>query len=298
MGGDGRRPGAEAAGSNLPGEAGQREAAWQEDYRARTEAIRALAAAAPQEMPEAPPQARPIPVVRTEAGTARVDLYEEIDPWFGIGAAEFCAAIGKVQGDLELHISSVGGNLFEALTIYSTLKQRSGVVSVVVDGLAASAASVIMLAASPDRLFVAENSTVMIHDALSMTVGNERDHQDAAAVLGRESDNIAGIYAARSGRPRADMRDLMRAETWFVGGAEAVAAGLADAVLPDGASPPPPGSWDYLVSRAMNWARVASAGPGTPGSAVVRAAVYSRWMAQSGRAPGRISPTVAAIFRL
>lgn len=263
----------------------------------RREAGQRAAAAAPRIVMLAPAPAAPVAEAQLVNAAGRVDLYDELS-WWGITAAEFAAAVAKVPGDLQVNISSPGGDLFDALAIYSTLKQRSGTVTVVVDGLAASAASVIMLAASPGRLFVAENSTVMIHDALAMTVGNERDHQDVAGVLGRESDNIAGIYSARSGRPASDMRELMKAETWFIGGTETVAAGLADAVLPDGASPPEPGSWNALSAQLATKAKVANAGPGTPGSPAIRAAVYDRWMAQSGRGPGRVSPAVAAIFRL
>lgn len=259
------------------------------------------AAAAPRIVVLAPAPAGPVgelqrPQLVSNAG--RVDLYEEIDPWFGVGAAEFCAAIAKVPGDLECHVSSVGGNLFEALAIYNALKQRAGLVTIVIDGLAASAASVICMAASPGRLFAAEASTAMVHDALAPSCGNEQDHYEIGKLLGRESDNLSSIYAARTGGTAAQWREVMRAETWYIGGPEIVAAGLADKVLQDGDSAPEPGSWADVAAQLDTKAKVTGAGPGTAGSPAVRAAVYDRWTAQTGRGRERVSPAVAAVFRL
>jgi len=248
--------------------------------------------------PAAPVATMQRPELVSDADAGRVNLYEEIDPWFGITAQEFCAAIAKVPGDLQVNINSPGGSLADSKAIYSTLKQRTGTVTVVIDGLAASGASLIMCAASPGRLFAAEHATAMAHDALTITAGNQQDHLEMAELLGRESQLIAGIYAARAGGSADRWREVMRAETWYVGGAEIVAAGLADQILPDGGSPPEPGSWAALAAQLDTRARVASAGPGTPGGPAVRAAVYSQWTARSGRGPGRVSPTVAAIFRL
>lgn len=260
-----------------------------------------LRAAVPRILVLAPAPAAPVdapqrPQLVNDAAAGRVDLMDEIS-WWGITAADFCAAVAKVPGDLEVHINSPGGDLMDSLAIYSTLRQRAGQVTVVVDGLAASGASVIMCAASPGRLFVAEHATVMVHDALTVTAGNEQDHYDVGGLLGRESDNIAGIYAARSGQPASAWRDLMRAETWFIG-AEAVAAGLADQLLPDGAAPPEPGSWGAVAAQISTEAALKAAGPGRPGSPALRAQVYSHWAARSGRADGRVSPAVAAVFRV
>src|SRR5258708_26191696 len=91
----------------------------------------------------------------TATTPARIDLYDEIG-WFGITAADFVKDLAGVSGDLEVHINSPGGDVFEAHTIYTNLFQREGTVAVHVDGLAASAASFIAMAASPGRLVIAK----------------------------------------------------------------------------------------------------------------------------------------------
>jgi ATP-dependent protease ClpP protease subunit len=230
--------------------------------------------------------------VRDAAGPARIDLLDEIGPW-GVTAADFAAALAELPAgmDLDMHVSSPGGDVFDGLAIMNMLRQLAGQVTVVVDGLAASAASVIAQAASPGRLFMAPNSTMMIHDAWGATIGNEQDHRDGADVLGAQSANIADVYAQRAGRPAASMREAMQAETWYIG-QEAVDAGLADAMLPGRGPAPEPGSWEAFAASLT-----ASGGPGRPGNPALRAQVYNRWSAQTGRKQGRISPFVAAVFR-
>ena len=227
--------------------------------------------------------------VQNAAG--RLDLLDEIGIW-GVTAADFAAALAKVPaGPLELHISSVGGDVLDALAMLSMLRQRPGTLTVVVDGLAASAASVVAMAASPGRLFMAENSILMCHDAWTTTTGDEAAHQETAGLLGQMSDNLAAIYAGRTGQPVNAMRAMMRAETWFIG-QEAVDAGLADAMLPASRSAKAPDDWDTYAA-----ALTAAGGPGRPGNAALRNRVYNRFVAQSGRGGDRVSPFIAAVFR-
>lgn len=162
------------------------------------------------------------------AVAAQVHIYDEIG-FFGVTAADFVRDLAAAAGDLDVHLNCPGGDVFEAVAIYNALAQRPGTVSVYIDGLAASAASFIAQAASPGRLVIAENASMMIHDAFGMGIGNAADMRQLADLLDAQSENIASIYAKRSGRPAAGFRDAMRAETWYVGPA-AVAAGLADAV--------------------------------------------------------------------
>ena len=233
----------------------------------------------------------PVTVVRNAAGPARVDLLDEIS-WWGITAADFADALAAAPGgDLEVHVNSPGGDIFDGIAIMNMLRQRPGQVTVVIDGLAASAASVIAMAASPGRLLMAPNATMMIHDAWTVTAGSEQDHRDVADVLGRESDNIASVYAARTGQPASAMRDWMRAETWFIG-AEAVDAGLADAML--GGDQP---AW---LTGSDSWpgaARDTTGGPGRPGNSALRRMAYARWSAQSGRSADHPSPYIASWLR-
>lgn len=159
-------------------------------------------------------------------GPAQVHIFDEIG-FFGVTAQDFVKDLAGLTGDLDLHMNCPGGDVFEAVAIFNALQQHKGDVSVYVDGLAASAASFIAQAAAPGKLTIARNASMMIHDAFGMGIGNSADMRELADLLDRQSDNIASIYAQRSGRPVAEFREAMRAESWYVG-QEAVDAGLAD----------------------------------------------------------------------
>lgn len=163
-------------------------------------------------------------------GPALVSIYDEVG-FGGITSRDFVADLADVPGDIEVHLNSGGGDVFEGLAIYQALSQRDGTVSVVVDALAASVASVIAMAASPGELSIAKNASVMIHDAWSMGAGNSAEMGKLVSRLEDASENIASIYADRTGRPADQWRTDMRAESWYRGQA-AVDAGLADRVLP------------------------------------------------------------------
>jgi ATP-dependent protease ClpP protease subunit len=153
-------------------------------------------------------------------------VYGEIG--WDVVASQFVADLKQAQGGpVAVHLNSPGGDLFEGLGIYEALRSHPGRVTVYVDALAASAASVIAMAS--DDLVMAPGAMLMLHDALTMTYGNEADHLKTAELLGQSSDVIAGIYAARAGGTAAEWRKVMRSETWYTAG-EAVAAGLADRV--------------------------------------------------------------------
>lgn len=167
--------------------------------------------------------------VRAEgAGPAQMHLYDEIG-WFGVHPADVVSSLAGIKGDVEVHLNSPGGDVFDGMAIYAALRDHPGKVSVVVDGLAASAASFIAMAADPGPLAMTPNGTMMIHDAWGGCVGPASDMAAMAELLDRTSDNIAAIYASRGGRTAPEYRDLMKAETWAVG-QEAVNLGLADSV--------------------------------------------------------------------
>jgi len=181
-------------------------------------------------------------IIRNTSGIAQVNIYDEIG-LLGVSADGFMRDLAAIPGDIELHLNSPGGDVFDGIAIYNNLRQRPGRVAVVVDGLAASAASFIAQAASPGALAMAPHSQMMIHDGFGMAIGNAADMREMAALLDKASDNIAGIYADRTGKPAAYWRDRMRAETWL-DDHEAVAEGLADHVL---GHERPEASWDLSV---------------------------------------------------
>jgi ATP-dependent protease ClpP protease subunit len=175
---------------------------------------------------------------------ARVDIYDDIgggDSFWGpsgLSAQDFTTQIGTLKGDLDVHINSAGGDVFDGIAISNALSGYNGVVTTIVDGLAASIASVIAQAGR-HRIMQA-GSMMMIHDAFGGCYGNESEMASMARVLSKVSDNLANIYATRSKRGTADSwRASMKEETWYTA-EEAVVAGLADgigetqAVLPAG----------------------------------------------------------------
>ena len=171
-------------------------------------------------------------LIRNESGgPTRVDVYDDIGEggFFseGLTAKAFAAQMSKVKGALEVHINSGGGDVFDGIAIGNAIRKHKGSVTTVVDGIAASIASVIAQAGQ-DRI-MQPGSMMMIHDASTMCWGDEAEMAKTAEVLGKNSDNIASIYAERAGGTPVQWRDTMRKETWFTAD-EAVSAGLADRV--------------------------------------------------------------------
>jgi ATP-dependent protease ClpP protease subunit len=176
-------------------------------------------------------------IVNAATGTTRVDLMEEIGYW-GVTATEFVDELLAIDAEtIELHVNSPGGDVFDGLAIMNALADHPATVNVVVDGIAASAASFIAMAG--DSMKMNRGSQLMIHDAIGFCYGNAGDMDDTAALLSRISDTIAGIYADRAGGKAEDWRDLMRAETWY-SATEAVDAGLADEAVAGSKNPDDP----------------------------------------------------------
>lgn len=175
-------------------------------------------------------------------GTVQAMIYDEIG-YFGVTAQDFVAELNDSDGPVDLRLNSPGGDVFDGLAIYNALKARGGV-SVYIDGLAASIASVIAMAADPGQLAIAKTASMMIHDGMGMAIGSADDMRKLATVLDTESDNIAGIYAERTGRDASHWRALMRDETWFKG-QQALDAGLADVLSGPGSQPI--NQWDLSI---------------------------------------------------
>jgi ATP-dependent Clp endopeptidase proteolytic subunit ClpP len=179
---------------------------------------------------------------------ATIYIYDEIG-YFGVTAADFVRELNQVHSNvINLHVNSPGGDVFDAVAIYNALKTHKATVNVQVDALAASAAS--FIAMSGDTVAIARNAEMMIHDAHGLAIGNSVDMRDLADRLDQVSDNIADIYAQRTGKPVATWRKAMKAETWY-SASEAVKAGLADHVVgeePDG----PSNTWDLSIYAYAN----------------------------------------------
>jgi len=164
-------------------------------------------------------------VEASASGVTEVSIYDAIGEW-GVTARDFLNELGEIKGAIELHLNSEGGEVFDGMAIYDALKRRGGI-TVHVDSLAASIASVI--AQAGERRIMAPQATMMIHEASSGAAGNASDLRTLADLLDKTSDNIASVYTERAGGDLAGWRASMQATTWY-SAAEAVKAGLADEV--------------------------------------------------------------------
>ncbi len=163
---------------------------------------------------------------------AMIQIFDQIgEDWFGgsgVSAKAFSDALQSVgSGPLVVEINSPGGNVWDGLAIYNMLRGRNAQVTTRVVGIAASIASIIALAG--DTVEIADAALFMIHDPSGMVAGTADDMRKMAAALDQHAEVLAGIYSKRTGKPVAQIRAAMTAETWFTA-QEAVAFGLADSM--------------------------------------------------------------------
>ena len=165
------------------------------------------------------------PTAEQAETVAEVHIYDEIGYW-GTSAKDFAQQLAELDVDrIQLRINSPGGNAWDGVAIMNTLRRHRARVEVTVDGIAASAASLIAMAG--DHIVMNRSSQMMIHDTSGMAWGNAATMRETADLLDKLSDSYADAYAKRAGGTRGAWRDVMRAETWYTA-EEAVLAGLAD----------------------------------------------------------------------
>ena len=132
------------------------------------------------------------------------------------------------SGDITVWINSPGGDVFAAAQIYNMLRDYAGHVTVKIDGLAASAASVIAVAG--DTVQVSPVAMMMIHNPATMAIGNTKDMEAAIAMLNEVKESILNAYVDKTGLSRNKLSKLMDDETWF-NAKKAVELGFADEIL-------------------------------------------------------------------
>lgn len=155
-------------------------------------------------------------------------IHDEIGQW-GVSARNVLsqlAAIDKEQIDVSIH--SPGGDMFDGLAIYNALKAHPAKVVVTVEGLAASAASIIAMAA--DEIRMPSNAYLMIHNPWGYVVGDANDMGEAADLFDRWANTTAAIYAKRAGITIEEARALQDQTVWM-DGVQAQEAGFADEVI-------------------------------------------------------------------
>jgi ATP-dependent protease ClpP protease subunit len=165
---------------------------------------------------------------RAQARGAEIAIYDEIGA-FGIPAKAFLdelRALGPVA-ELTVRIHSPGGSVFDGVAIYNALKRHDAAITVWIDGIAASIAS--MIAMAGDEVVMPENAMLMLHDPSGLVMGTAADMRGMAEALDKMKAGMVAAYRDKSGRDDAEIQALMVAETWL-SAEEAVGLGLADRV--------------------------------------------------------------------
>ncbi|KMT23000.1 head maturation protease, ClpP-related [Clostridium cylindrosporum] len=135
-------------------------------------------------------------------------------------------ALGEVS-EIDVRINSSGGDVFAAQAINALLRSHRATINVFIDGLAASAATIIAMAG--DKIYIPSSAMMMIHNPLVTLWGmyNKQDFESMTEVLDKVKDSIINAYAVKTGKDKQELSDIMDNETWFTG-AEAVEQGFAD----------------------------------------------------------------------
>lgn len=177
-------------------------------------------------------------MAKLDGQKAQIDIYGDIvsenyrwyeDETSAVSFRNALSELGDIE-ELQIHINSGGGDVFEAVAIFNMIKRHKAIVHVHIDGLAASAASVIAMAA--DKLYMPENSMLMIHNAWSVFMGNHHELRDYANQL-EKINNTTVKQSYLDKNPELDIEvlsQLMDKETWLSAN-EAFEMGLVDEVI-------------------------------------------------------------------
>lgn len=156
-------------------------------------------------------------------------IYDVVgDSWTGNDASALVKEIaGYKKKRINARINSPGGSVFDGVAIFNALKNHDGGVTTFVDGLAASIASIIALAG--ERIIMADNAMMMIHNPSSFSYGEAKDLRKDADVLDQIKETLINTYVNKTGNAREDVAADMDKETWFTA-SEAKAYGLVTEV--------------------------------------------------------------------
>ena len=152
------------------------------------------------------------------------------ESWFDddVTPAAFKAELMASDGDITIWLNSPGGDCVAASQIYAMLMDYKGAVTVKIDGIAASAASVIAMAGT--SVLMAPTALMMVHNPLTVAIGDSEEMQKAIDMLNEVKESIMNAYEIKSGLSRHKISQLMDAETWM-NAKEAVKLGFADEIL-------------------------------------------------------------------
>ena len=154
------------------------------------------------------------------------------ESWFDddVTPKAFKAELTAGEGDLVIWLNSPGGDCIAASQIYTMLMDYKGKVTVKIDGIAASAASVIAMAGT--TVLMAPTALMMVHNPLTVAIGDSEEMQKAIAMLSEVKESIINAYEIKTGQSRAKLSHLMDAETWL-NAKKAIELGFAAGILDD-----------------------------------------------------------------
>ena len=154
------------------------------------------------------------------------------ESWFDddVTPAAFKAELFSGSGDITVWLNSPGGDCVAASQIYTMLMDYKGNVTVKIDGIAASAASVVAMAGTD--VLMAPTSLIMIHNPLSIAIGDSEEMRKTMDMLSEVKESIINAYQIKTGLSRTKLSNLMDAETWM-NALKAVELGFADGILED-----------------------------------------------------------------
>ena len=165
-----------------------------------------------------------------ESRTLYLDGAIAEETWYGdeITPKQFKSELLSDSGDITIWINSPGGDVFAASQIYNMLMDYKGKVTVKIDGIAASAASVIAMAGTD--VYISPTGLMMIHNPMTIAFGDTLEMEKAISMLSEVKESIINAYEIRTGLSRAKLSHFMDAETWF-NAKKAVELGFADGIL-------------------------------------------------------------------
>ena len=169
--------------------------------------------------------------VKNEDGrTLYLDGVIAEESWFGdeVTPKQFKSELNNDGGDITIWINSPGGDVFAASQIYNMLMDYKGDVTVKIDGIAASAASVIAMAGG--EVHMSPVSMMMIHNPMTIAFGDTAEMKKAIQMLSEVKESIINAYELKTGLSRTKLSHMMDDESWF-NSKKAVELGFADAIM-------------------------------------------------------------------
>jgi ATP-dependent protease ClpP protease subunit len=174
---------------------------------------------------------KPLSIENKSTKKAEISIYGVIGASFweeGITAKSFNEELKKLDSNVEeitLRINSPGGDVFDGITIMNRLKQHKASITVYIDGLAASIASIIAM--SGDKVIMGEGALMMIHKPMTMGYGNSSDFEELIKRLDDVEEQLLSIYQRKTKMDRSELRNMLAKATWMDAD-EALSMGFVD----------------------------------------------------------------------